>query len=54
MILSTASEKFTDYGGSQHPQELAALVLALEVQDLFIALQHLVSQLDGPLEIRNN
>ena len=40
---------------SEHPPvELAALVLSLEVQGLFFALQHLFSQLDGPLGIRNN
>ena len=59
MMLPTASENFTkqarEYGsGSQHPKELATLVLALEVQGLLFTLQHLVSQLDGPLGIGNN
>ena len=39
---------------SKHPKEFATLVLSLEVQRLLFTLQHLVSQLDGPLGIRNN
>ena len=36
---------------SEHPPELAALVLALEVEGLLFTLQYLFSQLDGPLQI---
>ena len=36
---------------SEHPPELAALVLALEVKGLLFTLQYLFSQLDGPLQI---
>ena len=44
----------TDDGPGQHPKELAALVLALELQRLFFPLQYFISQLDRALEIRNN